>query len=220
MSEKIFQNWKTNALNKMKEELDRSRAGGVDLPIRNLVNKLNQKYNLYTTSSCSGRIIIFSNGDASNSSGKGHCIWWLTSHDLCSYADIILAIEKIPDNIEFSIKFEPCIFHIMCQNLDLARNLVEFSRSAGFRNSGITMGLPQKEKAVAASVAEGGENKENSVENSKFKSNKKKAPNQRLDKINVAIRHTLSLEVPFLNREFLLRGFYFIKDRRDASSRV
>lgn len=36
------------------QELDKSRAGGVDARIRHLVDCMNQHPHLYTTSSCSG----------------------------------------------------------------------------------------------------------------------------------------------------------------------
>lgn len=42
------------------DERDKSRAGGVDAPIAALIDRLNWHPHFFTTSSCSGRISIFS----------------------------------------------------------------------------------------------------------------------------------------------------------------
>ena len=173
-----FQNWKKNAMTKMSASLDRSRAGGVDPPIQTLVENINKNKNTYTTSSCSGRIIIFSDEDSS-APGKGHCTWHLTSHGMVSYRELLEAVSlKCLENTSFSIKFEPCILHVMCKDVDTGRTLVETARSAGFRNSGITMGMPSKNSNINKPM-----------------------------KINVAIRHTLGMEVPFSDSKFLLNEF-------------
>ena len=39
---------------------DKSRAGGVDAPIADLIHRINQHPFFFTTSSCSGRVSIFS----------------------------------------------------------------------------------------------------------------------------------------------------------------
>ena len=198
-----FKNWKANAIKKLDQALDRSRAGGVDKPVRHLVDLINEQENLYTTSSCSGRIIIFSNIDT-NAPGKGHCTWHLSSHEIISYQELLDTIVRMNGsesdysknkfrNQEFSIKFEPCIFHVMVENLDLARIFMETARSAGFRNSGITMGMPAQPTAQ-------------SNENGKRPKNKNKPT-----KINVALRHTLGLEVPIKCPQFLLDNEDYLK---------
>merc|ERR1712071_106114 len=173
----MFQNWKKNTLSKM-EQGDRSRAGGVDKPIQKMVSAINQHPLMFTTSSCSGRSIVFSTDDKSEK-GKGHCTWHYTTHDTVCLKSVIQAVdEKILDKQPFTIKFEPCILHIQVENLDLAREKLESARAVGYRNSGISMGV----KNV----------------------NKKNKPT----KISLAIRHTAGLEVPFpdksmVNAEYL-----------------
>ena len=50
-----FQSEKTRVLSKV----DLSRKGSVDEPIRELIEFLNAQEPLYTTSSCSGRVVLF-----------------------------------------------------------------------------------------------------------------------------------------------------------------
>lgn len=56
MEDKHFQSDKARILLKV----DLSRKGSVDGPIRDLVEYINGKDSFYTTSSCSGRVTVFS----------------------------------------------------------------------------------------------------------------------------------------------------------------
>merc|ERR1711953_202510 len=117
------------------EQSDRSRAGGVDKPIQKMVSAINQHPNMFTTSSCSGRTIIFSTDDKSEK-GKGHCTWHYTTHESVCLKTVIETVNsKIQPNQPFTIKFEPCILHIQVENLDLAREKLESARAVGYRNS-------------------------------------------------------------------------------------
>ena len=55
-SHAVFRSEKTRVLSKA----DLSRKGSVDEPIRELVDYINELDSFYTTSSCSGRITVFS----------------------------------------------------------------------------------------------------------------------------------------------------------------
>ena len=44
----------------LSERVDRSRKGAVDAPIAALVERINGYPHFYTTSSCSGRVVVFS----------------------------------------------------------------------------------------------------------------------------------------------------------------
>lgn len=52
--ENTFKQWKKQCLNK----LDLSKKGNIDEDIKTLVSFLNNSDNYFTTSSCSGRIIL------------------------------------------------------------------------------------------------------------------------------------------------------------------
>ena len=55
-SDALFRSDKTRVLGKA----DLSRKGSVDGPIRELIDYINAQDSFYTTSSCSGRIAVFS----------------------------------------------------------------------------------------------------------------------------------------------------------------
>ena len=56
--------------------IDQSKKGSFDVAIHDLMVYLNNLDDYFTTSSCSGRIIVFSEGEK-----KKGCKWLLTSHD-------------------------------------------------------------------------------------------------------------------------------------------
>lgn len=58
------------------QEIDKSRAGGVDARISDLVNGMNKHAHLYTTSSCSG---IHQDNGRLWSHNSGHLVRWFTA---------------------------------------------------------------------------------------------------------------------------------------------
>lgn len=66
--EKIFSQWKRQCLTK----LDQSKKGSVDGDIKHVVSLLNSCEEYFTTSSCSGRIIVI-DGVREAQLGSGLC---------------------------------------------------------------------------------------------------------------------------------------------------
>lgn len=142
---KQFDNEKQQVLNRK----DLSIKGSIDEPIESLVNQINYCSDLYTTSSCSGRIAFISGvvPVTSNSSDTGidisakkkNALSQFVFHDQIDNADRI--IESIlQSNCQFlnlTFKFEPFILHIRCRTLELARNLLHCSIDSGNKNSGL-----------------------------------------------------------------------------------
>lgn len=67
---------------------DSSPKGSIDGPIQDLIKDINSKLNLVTTSSCSGRIAVYLEGERCKSSsksaspgGKGGGKWLFVSHE-------------------------------------------------------------------------------------------------------------------------------------------
>ncbi|XP_041481818.1 tRNA wybutosine-synthesizing protein 3 homolog isoform X2 [Lytechinus variegatus] len=102
---------------------DFSRKGEIDQFIVSLVDKINKCDNYFTTSSCSGRIILFSEISALKVS-KGDAIF----------------------------KFEPFVLHVQCETIEHARKLHQAAVASGFRNSGITIGNGGKTIAAIRST--------------------------------------------------------------------
>ncbi|KAL5019022.1 hypothetical protein ScPMuIL_004744 [Solemya velum] len=105
--------------------VDFSRKGSIDIAIADLVTTINKQNHLFTTSSCSGRIIVFEN-------------WLFTSHEAASLDNVIGCLQNHEGNAVF--KFEPMILHIQSRSLQDAQKLLHCAVASGFRNSGISIG--------------------------------------------------------------------------------
>ncbi|XP_069673120.1 tRNA wybutosine-synthesizing protein 3 homolog [Periplaneta americana] len=117
--------------------VDLSRKGCIDDPIQGLVQFINEESEFVTTSSCSGRVILFCE-DISNSNSKKGCKWLYTNHENVKEDDIFNSIDpKEGNNI---LKYEPLILHVQCRTLESAKLMHTCALESGFRNSGITLG--------------------------------------------------------------------------------
>lgn len=119
--------------------IDLSKKGSIDQPIIGLVAFINSKEFLFTTSSCSGRILLFSRGETK----KKGCLWHLVSH--VKLEDNALKDALANSNVsDVTFKFEPLILHIQCWTLADAQKLLAVSVASGYRNSGISIGKKGK----------------------------------------------------------------------------
>ncbi|EEB16048.1 conserved hypothetical protein [Pediculus humanus corporis] len=120
---------------------DLSKKGSVDESIKDLVDFINEQDDYVTTSSCSGRAILFTSsyGDVTgHKKSKKDCKWLYTSHDLIDPDTFVNSVNLTEGDLQF--KFEPFILHILCSNLEKARHLHTYAIGAGFRDSGLTVG--------------------------------------------------------------------------------
>jgi tRNA wybutosine-synthesizing protein 3 len=124
-----FQQRKQDVLSK----LDKSSIGKWDEKIISLCNKINSLENYYTTSSCSGRILLMVDQEK-----KGENLFLFVSHDKVSFKklkeELNLALKK---NKKIKFKLEPCIIHIACETLEDAKKLFEIGKNAGWKRLGI-----------------------------------------------------------------------------------
>ncbi|MBW3022576.1 hypothetical protein KY308_00540 [Candidatus Woesearchaeota archaeon] len=109
---------------------DFSKKGSVDGPVKNLIKKINKNPNYYTTSSCSGRIIILTDEKKQNTK------WQFVSHNKTSIKELKSALKTIPKQ-PLWFRFEPMILHIACKTIEDASKITEKAKSAGFKHSGI-----------------------------------------------------------------------------------
>ncbi|XP_051481707.1 tRNA wybutosine-synthesizing protein 3 homolog isoform X1 [Apus apus] len=120
---------------------DGSRKGSLDERAAPVVRLLNGRARFCTTSSCSGRLVLAQGRAADADSSRARrksCSWLLVRHEPCSREDVMTALEKATGDVVF--KFEPFVLHVLCQELQDAQLLHSVAVSAGFRNSGITVG--------------------------------------------------------------------------------
>lgn len=121
-------------------EGDRSRKGSVDAPIVDLVSSINEHNDMYTTSSCSGRVTVFGEPtQETREQGKKGGAWVYASHELAIFEDVHQAVEeKASDGGRLIFRFEPFILAVECRHLAVANRLIQICRQAGFRESGVT----------------------------------------------------------------------------------
>ena len=134
----MFEERKKKALEKLNEAIKNKK---VDKPIKDFLIKINEYKNVYTTSSCAGRIVVLvDKGSKKDSFFAGK---W---HDLIK-AEIVWnkIVEYSKENLVW-LKQEPFILHIVCKELKDAANIIKIARDVGFKHSGIIS--MKKEKIV------------------------------------------------------------------------
>ena len=124
--------------NKEKKEFlrkkDKSRKGSIDKKIKTLVGKIKSLGYFFTTSSCSGRILL---ATIPKSNKKNEVEYLFCSHNKIKN-DEFKKIMKIslPKN-DVWLRVDGAILHVACKNLESAKKLLNVARDAGFRRSGI-----------------------------------------------------------------------------------
>ncbi|XP_069594392.1 tRNA wybutosine-synthesizing protein 3 homolog [Ranitomeya imitator] len=134
----LFTHWKQQASRKA----DLSKKGSVDADIEEMVRDLNLQNCYFTTSSCSGRILLRDENPDVSSVQKQNCSWLFVTHDFCMREDVISGLQKATGDAV--LKFEPFVLHVQCRELQDAQLLHGVAIDSGFRNSGITVGKKGK----------------------------------------------------------------------------
>ncbi len=122
-----FDLWKKQALSK----LDKSNIGSIDERVQILCNIINQRNDMFTLSSCSGRITLQKNTNYK----KIENIWEFVSHDEVSFEEISEVIINSKNDLVFLE--ESVILHICVKDLELARELMHIAKSCSFNQVGI-----------------------------------------------------------------------------------
>ena len=119
---------------KQLSKLDKSSIGEWDNKIKRLCNKINNKKNYYTTSSCSGRVVFLK-----ASSEKIRDAFLFRTHNKISFKELKNALLKISENYKGLVEFQMtcCILHVACRNLDDAFGIVNKAKLAGWKRSGV-----------------------------------------------------------------------------------
>ncbi|CAM6089216.1 unnamed protein product [Calypogeia fissa] len=141
------------------EEKDKSRKGGVDAPIADLISCINSHPSLFTTSSCSGRVSVFlEQPSAPLSSDPYHVVeeetkearskvkqggsWIYVSHEVAEIDEILLTVRRLYQKTQHEgllvFRFEPFILALECSSLASAQRLVACALASGCRESGIS----------------------------------------------------------------------------------
>jgi len=113
-------------------KLDKSSIGKWDEKIIPLCDKLNSSENFYTTSSCSGRIVLMIEQDK-----KAKNLFLKVWHDKISFKELKESLIKIQTKELIKFKLEPPILHLACKDLDSASEFLEKAKHIGWKRSGI-----------------------------------------------------------------------------------
>jgi len=124
-----FEKEKKDCLNK----IDKSKKGSIDRKIKELVDLINSLKDYYSTSSCSGRILLIKRPK----SGKKCDVGFLfESHDKVSFEEIKACLKNIPEQ-DLWFRQESMILHVACRTIENAQKILDLGSLAGFKHSGI-----------------------------------------------------------------------------------
>jgi len=123
-----FQQRKQDILDKQ----DKSSIGEWDEKIVKLCEKINKFENYYTTSSCSGRIVVLNDKEVKQ---KG--LFLGRDHDFIDLERFLKGIPKEVAQMTLKYKQEPPILHVHCKTLEDAQELLRKAQLAGWKRSGI-----------------------------------------------------------------------------------
>jgi tRNA wybutosine-synthesizing protein 3 len=122
---------KKNQLNK----LDKSIKQGWDVRIKKLCDKINLADNYYTTSSCSGRIMLIT-----DCKEKRDDLFIAVWHENIPFEKIRTELDKLivlkPKKLIY-FKQEPCILHVACKTLEDAQKIHDLAKFSGWKRCGI-----------------------------------------------------------------------------------
>ncbi len=124
-----FEKDKKNVL----ERIDKSKKGSIDTEIISLVKLINSLKNYYTTSSCSGRIMIIKRPESGK---KCDVDFFFSSHSKVNFSEIKNKLKEIPDE-QLWFRQESMIMHIACKTIENAQKILDISAKTGLKHSGI-----------------------------------------------------------------------------------
>lgn len=137
--------WKKQALGK----IDKSNIGGIDKKIQKLCNMINKRDDMFTLSSCSGRICLLKREN--NSKTKLKNIWIYLTHEIAKFKDLNKSILDYNEKGTLEFRQESIIIHICVLNNDIARELMRIGQQSGFNHCGI---ISNKRKIVVELVCD------------------------------------------------------------------
>lgn len=142
---KQFRLWKTQALSK----LDKSSIGEIDKKIKSLCDTINEREDMFTLSSCSGRISLLKR---KANFKKCESIWLTSTHSLAQTQEFLNSIEHFTSKeTQLEFRQEASILHICVENQDLARELIILGKTCGYNQTGI---IANKTKLVVELICD------------------------------------------------------------------
>jgi len=135
-----FSQYKSNAMKKLEFALT---EGLVDEGVISVINSFNSHPDIFTTSSCAGRIQLIILPDVGRKDSVQRRKTW---HREVTADDVERAISEfdIPDNSIVILQAQSPIFHISCRTMDLAIKLRGIAHGQGWKYSSLITGNDEK----------------------------------------------------------------------------
>ncbi|KAH8923860.1 hypothetical protein BT69DRAFT_1281088 [Atractiella rhizophila] len=137
----MFSSLKASALSSLQQEHDKSPKNSVDERFVPLIDTLNSSPSYFTTSSCSGRLVLSTH---SNQKGKGFAF---VSHDIIadasSLAQHLPSYDHEEEEVEnVDLRYDPPVVHLTADCMTSALKILHASISkAGWKDSGLIPSL-------------------------------------------------------------------------------
>lgn len=134
-----FSNDKKMVLSKQ----DKSKKGCFDSAIIPLLDAINAHPAFYTSSSCSGRILLLT---TPVSGRKDEVAWLFSTHNVVVLEQLSTALSSLKTAPVAPVWFrmEGFILHVCCKTIEDAMKLVLLARDAGIKRSGIISATGRK----------------------------------------------------------------------------
>ena len=135
-----FSQYKSNAMKKLEYALS---EGLVDEGVISVINSFNSHPDIFTTSSCAGRIQLIILPDIGRKDSVQRRKTW---HREVTTDDVEGAISEfdIPDNSIVILQAQSPIFHLSCRTMELAIKLRGIVHSQGWKYSSLITGNDEK----------------------------------------------------------------------------
>jgi tRNA wybutosine-synthesizing protein 3 len=147
-------------------KVDKSSKNSWDKKIIPLCKKINSVENYYTTSSCSGRVVLMVYQEK-----KQNDLFCKVYHDLISLTIVEKDLKEICKkykNKSIKFKLDPPILHVACRDMKSAKSLYEKAKIAGWKK----IGLVSWEKRIILEIICTGKLEFPIIENKKLLVNK------------------------------------------------
>jgi tRNA wybutosine-synthesizing protein 3 len=105
----------------------------VDAPVIPFLLKVTEIPNIYTSSSCSGRLLLLGGDEEENKKVSGFVNRY---HRLVTYEEIKRDVDNFNTGYLW-LKVEPFIFHFATKDYDKAKEILDFCREKGLKKAGI-----------------------------------------------------------------------------------
>ena len=135
-----FSQYKSNAMKKLEFALS---EGFVDEDVIPVINSFNSHPDIFTTSSCAGRIQLIVLPDVGRKDSVNHRKSW---HRVVTTKEVEQAISEIdiPDNSIVILQTQSPIFHLSCRTMELAIKVRGIAHGQGWKYSSLITGSDDK----------------------------------------------------------------------------